>query len=89
MRISRFSRCPRRCNWRTLLSCAVSGALSAGFIQLSGVSAWGVDGEVTVGIGANDKIRLNGAYGANAFIGGTAGAKPAVRVTVRLPASLC
>jgi hypothetical protein len=60
----------------TASSGSVAGFLSAGFVQLGGPSSvsgssWGVAGKIDVGIGANDKIRLIGAYGDNRFIGST------------------
>ena len=48
---------------------STSGFLSAGFVQLGGGSAWGVDAGVTFGLGANDKLRFNAAYGDDSFIG--------------------
>ncbi len=54
----------------------ISGFLSAGYTQLSGLSptgsasSWGVDGELTFNIDSSNAIRVNGAYGDNPFIGG-------------------
>jgi hypothetical protein len=56
----------------TASSGSVAGFLSAGFVQLGGGTAWGVSGKVDIGIGANDKLRLIGAYGDDAFIGDAA-----------------
>ena len=50
-----------------------SGKLSAGAVQVSGGTSWGVDGEITFNldtIAAGDALRLNAAYGDNPFIGG-------------------
>ena len=57
-----------------------SGKLSAGFVQLAAGTSWGVDGQITFNldtIAAGDKFMLNGAYGDNAFVGGTAITNPA------------
>ena len=57
-----------------------SGFLSGGFTQLGGGTSWGVDGELTFDIDANNHLIVNGAYGDNAFIGGglpTTGYSPA------------
>ena len=54
-----------------------SGQLSAGFTTLAAGSSWGVDGEITFNldtIAAGDALRLNAAYGDNAFIGRAGGA---------------
>ena len=50
-----------------------SGKLSAGAVQVSGGTSWGVDGQITFNldtIAAGDALRLNAAYGDNPFIGG-------------------
>jgi hypothetical protein len=54
----------------TASSGSVAGFLSAGFVQLGAGTSWGVAGKLDIGIGANDKLRLIGSYGDNAFIGG-------------------
>jgi hypothetical protein len=54
----------------TASSGSVAGFLSAGFVQLASTTAWGVSGKVDIGIGANDKLRLIGAYGDAKFVGG-------------------
>ncbi|HVU88063.1 MAG TPA: porin [Pirellulales bacterium] len=54
----------------TASSGSVAGFLSGGFVQLNGGTTWGVAGKLDIGIGANDKLRLIGAYGGGKFVGG-------------------